>query len=85
MSAEMRPSTFTVPVVGFVMPATSFKAVLLPDPFRPMMPYVRPAGTLNDTPCSAGNVSSGCRSRMRLPLRSALFSVANCFRLAYLR
>ena len=38
MSAEMRPSTFTVPVVGFVMPATSFSAVLLPDPFRPMMP-----------------------------------------------
>ena len=38
ISAEMRPSTFTVPVVGFVMPATSFNAVLLPDPLRPMIP-----------------------------------------------
>ena len=26
------------PVVGFVMPATSLSAVLLPDPFRPMTP-----------------------------------------------
>ena len=28
----------TVPVVGLVMPATSFSAVLLPDPLRPMTP-----------------------------------------------
>ena len=38
MRAEIRPSTFTVPVVGFVMPATSFSAVLLPEPLRPMIP-----------------------------------------------
>ena len=38
ISAEMRPSTRTVPLVGLVMPATSFSAVLLPDPFRPMTP-----------------------------------------------
>ena len=34
----MRPSTRTTPPVGFVMPATSFSAVLLPDPFLPMTP-----------------------------------------------
>ena len=49
MSAEMRPSTVTVPLVGFVMPATSFSAVLLPDPLRPMTPSVWPLGTANDT------------------------------------
>jgi hypothetical protein len=38
ISAEMRPSTVTVPLVGLVMPATSFSAVLLPDPLRPMTP-----------------------------------------------
>ena len=38
ISAEMRPLTRTVPVVGFVMPATSFNAVLLPEPLRPMIP-----------------------------------------------
>ena len=38
MSAEIRPCTVTVPVVGLVMPATSFSAVLLPEPFRPMTP-----------------------------------------------
>ena len=38
----MRPRTVTVPLVGFVMPATSFSAVLLPDPFRPMTPNVLP-------------------------------------------
>src|SRR6266540_1762869 len=40
MSAEMRPSTRTVPLVGLVMPATSLSAVLLPEPFLPMTPYV---------------------------------------------
>ena len=38
MSAEMRPCTRTVPLVGLVIPATSFSAVLLPDPFRPTTP-----------------------------------------------
>ena len=38
ISAEIRPSTRTRPLVGLVMPATSFSAVLLPDPFRPMTP-----------------------------------------------
>ena len=59
MSAEILPSTCTVPIVGFVMPATSFSAVLLPDPFRPMTPNVAPFGTLKDTSVSAGNVSPG--------------------------
>ena len=85
MSAEMRPSTGTVPVVGFVMPATTFSAVLLPDPFRPTMPKVQPVGTVNDTPLSAWNVSSGFRSLTSVPDRIALLSVANCFRRAYLR
>ena len=78
MSAEMRPSTRTVPLVGLVMPATSFSAVLLPDPFRPMTPKVEPFATLNETFFSAGNVSLGCRSRRMLRWSSALFSVANC-------
>ena len=38
ISAEMRPSTVTVPRVGRVIPATHFSIVLLPDPLRPMMP-----------------------------------------------
>ena len=67
------------------MPATTFSAVLLPDPLRPMMPNVQPGFTLNDTPRRAWNVSSGFRSPMRVPERMALFSVANCFRRAYLR
>ena len=81
----MRPSTATVPVVGFVMPATTFSAVLLPDPFLPTMPKVQPLGTPNDTPLSAWNVSSGFRSLTSVPDRIALLSVANCFRRAYLR
>ena len=59
MSAEMRPCTSTVPVVGLVMPATSLSSVLLPEPFRPMTPSVRPAGSVNDTSFTAENVSSG--------------------------
>ena len=77
MSAETRPFTTTVPVVGFVMPATSFSIVLLPDPLRPMTPRVRPAGTVKVTSRTAGNVSSGFRSRIKLPDSSALFNVAN--------
>ena len=38
----MRPRTVTVPDVGFVIPATSFNAVLLPDPLRPITPIVLP-------------------------------------------
>ncbi len=38
MSAEIRPSTVTVPSVGRVMPATHFSSVLFPDPLRPMTP-----------------------------------------------
>jgi hypothetical protein len=69
-----------VPLVGRVMPATSFNIVLLPDPFGPMIPYVRPGGTVNDTSFSAWNVSSAFRSEIKLPDSSALFSVANCRR-----
>ena len=47
ISAEMRPSTLTVPSDGLVMPATSLSSVLLPDPLRPMTPSVRPFGTVN--------------------------------------
>ena len=77
MSAETRPRTAIRPVVGRVMPATHLSIVLLPDPLRPMIPYVQPAGTEKLTPLSAWNVSSGLRSRMRLPETSALLSVAN--------
>ena len=79
ISAEMRPSTFTVPLVGLVMPATSFSSVLLPDPLRPMMPKVVPVGTVRLTSFSAVKVSSGRRFSIRLRESSALFSVANCF------
>jgi hypothetical protein len=81
MSAEIRPFTRTVPDVGFVMPATSFSIVLLPDPFRPITPSVRPRGTVNVTSSTAWKVSSGLRSRTRLRDSSALFRVANCRRL----
>ena len=37
------------PAVGLVMPATSFSAVLLPDPLRPMTPIVLPGAAENDT------------------------------------
>jgi hypothetical protein len=78
ISADTRPSTRTVPEVGLVIPATTFSAVLLPEPFRPITPKVEPFGTANDTSESAGNVWSGCRSRRMLRCSSALFSVANC-------
>ena len=77
ISAEMRPRTTTSPTLGLVMPATSLSSVLLPDPLRPITPSVRPAGTVNETFRTAGNTSSGLRSRIRLPDSSALFSVAN--------
>ena len=78
MSAEMRPSTLTLPLVGLVMPATSLRAVLLPEPFRPITPNVEPFATLNDTFLRAGKVSLGWRSLRMLRCRSALLSVANC-------
>jgi hypothetical protein len=81
ISAEMRPCTFTVPLVGLLMPATSFSMVLLPEPFRPMTPSVCPLGTRTVTLVKAANVSSGFRSRTRLRDSSALFSVANWRRL----
>jgi hypothetical protein len=58
MSAEIRPRTVTVPLVGFVMPATSFSAVLLPDPLRPTSPKVLPTGTLK-------RKIGECRERLR--------------------
>ena len=38
ISAEIRPSTVMVPVLGRVMPATHLSSVDLPDPFRPITP-----------------------------------------------
>ena len=38
ISADTRPFTVTVPLVGRVMPATHFSIVLLPDPLRPTIP-----------------------------------------------
>ena len=38
MSAEIRPLTVTLPVVGLEMPATHLSIVLLPEPLRPMTP-----------------------------------------------
>ena len=78
MSAEIRPRTVTVPLVGLVIPATSLSAVLLPEPFRPMIPYVVPAATLKERFLTAGKVSVGLRSRRTLRCSRALLSVANC-------
>ena len=78
MRADNDPTTSTGPFVGFVIPATSFSAVLLPEPFRPITPKVDPFGTVKDTSVRAGNVSLGCRSRRMLRWSSALLSVANC-------
>src|SRR5713226_1730848 len=49
ISADTRPFTATLPLVGFVMPATSLSAVLLPDPFGPTTPKVRPNGSGKST------------------------------------
>ena len=83
--AAVQDVSFTVPLVGFVIPATSFSIVLLPDPFRPITPSVRPLGTVKDTSVTAENVSSGFRSRTRLRDSRALLSVANCRRRSYRR
>ena len=80
ISAEMRPFTGRAASSACVMPATHLSIVLLPEPFRPMIAKVDPAGTSKDTPFSAANVSSGLQVLIRLPESSALFSVANCFR-----
>jgi hypothetical protein len=61
-----------------VIPATSFRAVLLPDPFRPTIPYVCPGATRNESPSTARNVSRGLRSAITLRCRRALFNVENC-------
>ena len=76
----MRPRTATVPLVGFVIPATTLRAVLFPDPLRPITPRVRPLGTVKLMSFSAVKVSSGFRFWIRLRESSALFSVANCLR-----
>src|SRR4029079_7645931 len=73
------------PLVGLPMPAISFRMLLLPEPFRPMIPNVRPAVTVKLTSLSASSTSSGCRSRKRRPVSSALFSVPNCPRRPYRR
>ena len=83
--AEIRPRTCSVPVVGLVIPATSFSSVLLPEPFLPMRPIVLPGATSNDTPSTARSTSRGSSSLARLPLSSALLSVENCRRYAYRR
>src|ERR671916_80999 len=44
-SATSRPFTSTVPSVGCRMPETMLRSVLLPAPFRPMMPRVVPFST----------------------------------------
>ncbi len=80
----MRPCTDTAPIVGFVMPATSFNAVLLPEPLRPTSPKVLPAGTRKEKFESAVNVSSGLSSPRMLRFVNALLSVAN-WRLPYRR
>ncbi len=76
----MRPFTLTVPALGFEIPAMTLRRVDFPEPFRPMTAKVDPSRTLKVTPSSAGKRSSGLSSLSRLPRRSALFSVRNCFR-----
>src|SRR5690606_6564627 len=41
-SDAMRPFTLKLPVVGLVTLLSSFKSVLFPAPFRPMMPTASP-------------------------------------------
>ena len=54
-SAATLPLRFTLPVVGVVVPAMIWSSVLLPEPFRPMIPTVSPFPTANETPFNAQN------------------------------
>src|SRR5439155_6655431 len=63
-SAAMRPRVVTTPSLGRRIPATILSSVVLPDPFGPMRPSVRPSGTSKEMLRSAQNVSEDVRHRM---------------------
>jgi hypothetical protein len=54
------PAHSTRPAVGRLLPVTSSKSVVLPEPFGPSTPTIAGASTLN----SASSVKVGVRSRM---------------------
>ncbi len=54
-SAATRPLTATSPCVGASVPAMICSRVLLPLPFRPMMPTASPRSTVRLTSSSAVN------------------------------
>ncbi len=58
-SEPTRPRSRTRPSVGSVMREMILSSVLLPAPFRPMMPTTSPCPTSNDTSRSAQIISSG--------------------------
>ena len=51
----MLPQVSTVPLVGFKMPETIFKSVLLPEPLSPTMPRESPFSSVNDMSRNAQN------------------------------
>ena len=52
---QIFPYTFTLPFVGFITPATTFKRVDLPAPFEPIKPITSPCFTLNEISDKAQN------------------------------
>ena len=51
----MLPQVSTAPFVGFKMPETIFKSVLLPEPLSPMTPRESPFSSVNEISRSAQN------------------------------
>ena len=48
-----RPSRTTLPDVGVITPQIALNVVVLPAPFGPMSPQIRPPSTRSDTPPTA--------------------------------
>ena len=71
ISAEIRPLTVHRAARRLGDAGDSLSSVLLPEPLRPMTPSVRPVGTVNETSCSAGNVSSGLQIAQQAALTAA--------------
>ena len=67
ISAETRPWTVTVPVVGLPMPAMSLSIVLLPGPVAPDDAERLPAGDVERHALQRVESLVGPRSRSRLP------------------
>ncbi len=52
-SEPTEPATASLPLVGLKMPASRRRRVVLPEPFRPMMPIDSPGSISNETSRSA--------------------------------